>query len=65
MDHGIFYEFIDSSKFLAGNYNRLSLEDVELNKDYVLISVIVILLVLILTQNLELYDKQMISTILL
>ncbi len=36
-NHGVFYEFIDSSEFLVGNYNRLSLEDVELNKDYVLI----------------------------
>ena len=36
-NHGIFYEFIDAGEFLAGNQNRLSLEDVELNKNYVLI----------------------------
>ena len=36
-----------------------------MNKDYILISVIVVLLVLILTDNLEMYDKQMISTILI
>ena len=36
-----------------------------MNKDYILISIIVILLVLTITQNFELYDKQMISTILI
>ena len=36
-NHGVFYEFIEVDQFLNNNYKRLSLEDVELNKNYVLI----------------------------
>ncbi len=36
-NHGIFYEFIDSQDFINGNYNRLSLDEVVLGKNYVLI----------------------------
>lgn len=37
LDNGIFYEFIPSDEFFNENPTRLSLQDVELNKDYVLI----------------------------
>jgi hypothetical protein len=36
-NHGIFYEFIPAEKFYDENPIRISLENVELNKDYVLI----------------------------
>ncbi len=36
-NHGIFYEFIELVKFLSGDYTRLSLDEVEINKNYVLI----------------------------
>jgi hypothetical protein len=36
-NHGIFYEFIESDKFITGNYKRISLEGVVLYKNYVLI----------------------------
>ncbi len=36
-DHGVFYEFIEVDQFLNNNHKRLCLEEVELNKNYVLI----------------------------
>ena len=36
-NHGVFYEFVEVDQFLNNNHKRLSLEDVELNKNYVLI----------------------------
>lgn len=36
-NHGIFYEFIESSTFFDDQAKRISLKDVELNKDYVVI----------------------------
>lgn len=37
LDNGIFYEFIETDKFFDENPERISLKDVELNKDYVII----------------------------
>src|SRR5690606_21397802 len=37
LDYGIFFEFIPTDEFFAENPTRISLKDVELNKDYVLI----------------------------
>lgn len=37
LNHGIFYEFILTEEFFQENPTRISLKDVELNKDYVLI----------------------------
>ena len=37
LDNGIFYEFIPSDEFFNENPSRISLKDVELDKDYVLI----------------------------
>jgi len=37
LNHGIFYEFIPADEFFNENPKRISLKDVELNKDYVLI----------------------------
>ena len=37
LNNGIFYEFIPSDEFFNENPTRISLKDVELNKDYVLI----------------------------
>lgn len=37
VNHGIFYEFIPTEEFFSENPTRISLKDVELNKDYVLI----------------------------
>ena len=37
LNHGIFYEFIPTDEFFNENPTRISLKDVELNKDYVLI----------------------------
>lgn len=37
VNHGIFYEFIESSSFSEENPRRISLKDVELGKDYVII----------------------------
>ena len=37
VNHGIFYEFILADEFFEKNPTRISLKDVELNKDYVLI----------------------------
>lgn len=37
VNHGIFFEFIESSTFFEDNPKRLSLKDVVLDKDYVLI----------------------------
>ena len=37
VNHGIFYEFIESSRFFDDNPKRISLADVELGKDYVII----------------------------
>lgn len=37
LNHGIFYEFIPTDEFFSENPTRISLKDVELNKDYVLI----------------------------
>ena len=37
VNHGIFYEFIESSQFFEENPKRITLADVELGKDYVLI----------------------------
>lgn len=37
LDHGIFYEFIPVAEFYDENPARISIRDVELNKDYVLI----------------------------
>ncbi len=37
LNHGIFYEFIPTEEFFNENPTRISLKDVELNKDYVLI----------------------------
>lgn len=37
LNHGIFYEFIPTDEFFIENPTRISLKDVELNKDYVLI----------------------------
>ncbi len=34
---GIFYEFIEAEKYLAGNYERISVKDIELNKNYVIV----------------------------
>ena len=36
-NHGVFYEFIDSNDFINGNYTRITLGDVVLEKNYVLI----------------------------
>lgn len=36
-NHGIFYEFIESNNFIKGDYNRISLDQVVLGKNYVLI----------------------------
>src|SRR5690606_10801768 len=37
LNHGIFYEFIPAEEFFNENPKRISIQDVELNKDYVLI----------------------------
>lgn len=37
LDSGIFYEFVKVSEFLNGQINRLTLKDVEINVDYVMI----------------------------
>lgn len=37
LNHGIFYEFIPTDEFFSENPTRISLKDVELDKDYVLI----------------------------
>ena len=37
VNHGIFFEFIESSQFFEDNRKRISLKDVELEKDYVVI----------------------------
>src|SRR5690606_1500952 len=37
LNHGIFYEFVPAGEFFNENPTRISLKDVELNKDYVLI----------------------------
>ena len=37
VNHGIFYEFIESSKFFEKNPKRLALVDIEVGKDYVII----------------------------
>ena len=37
VNHGIFYEFIESSQFFEENPKRITLADVEVGKDYVLI----------------------------
>lgn len=37
LNHGIFYEFIQTEEFFSENPARISLKDVELGKDYVLI----------------------------
>ena len=37
VNHGIFYEFISEDSFLNGTYERVSLEGVVLNKNYVII----------------------------
>lgn len=37
VNHGIFYEFIESSHFFEENPKRISLADVEIGKDYVVI----------------------------
>lgn len=37
VNHGIFYEFIPSSEFFDESPNRISLEDVKINVDYVII----------------------------
>lgn len=37
LDNGIFYEFIEADTFFDENPMRISLKDVELNKDYVII----------------------------
>lgn len=37
LNHGIFYEFIPTDEFFNENPTRISLKDVELDKDYVLI----------------------------
>ena len=36
-NHGVFYEFIESEKFISGNYKRICLKDVVLGENYVLI----------------------------
>ena len=37
LDHGIFYEFIEVSKYLKGDFDRISLKNVKINTDYVII----------------------------
>lgn len=37
LNNGIFYEFIEADKFFDENPKRISIKDVELNKDYVII----------------------------
>ena len=37
LNNDIYYEFIESKDFLKGDYNRISLKDVELNVNYLLI----------------------------
>ena len=37
VNHGIFYEFVESSQFFEENPKRIALADVELGKDYVII----------------------------
>ena len=37
VNHGIFFEFIEASQFFEDNRKRISLKDVELKKDYVVI----------------------------
>jgi hypothetical protein len=34
---GIFYEFIEAEKYLAGNFERISVKDIELGKNYVIV----------------------------
>lgn len=37
VDNGIFYEFVEADKFFEKNHDRISLKDVKLNTNYVLI----------------------------